>query len=134
VIGNPQPASPRRRLAWEIDAVADRFRGLSAARLSRAFPPYESRAAAGRELAQTLADAAAGVANRDDVEAPAARHLPTVGVFAVGEQIAVTGHDLVAELADVADDDLVWWGTERRRTRELIAETVDALRRLRLTL
>ena len=57
-----------------------------------------SSAAAGHRLAQLLADAAAGVAGRAADIAPASRPVPTIDVFALGEQIAVTGHELVLEL------------------------------------
>lgn len=98
VIGNPL-AEPGDRLAWEIRTVAERLRRLSPARLRIPLPPYASRAQAGRTLAQRLADAAAGVAARDSDRPPQWREVPEIELFAVGEQVAVTGQDLVHELS-----------------------------------
>ena len=48
------------------------------------------------DLAQHLADAAQGVEERAAAVAPVPRVVPDVGVFALGDQVAVTGTDLVA--------------------------------------
>lgn len=149
-----QPTEPRALLAWEIDTVADRYRGLSRARLSGAlprpvaFPPSEagraaqvpangshvSRAAAGHRLAEILADAATGVAGRAAEMAPASRPVPIIDVFALGEQIAVTGHDLVLELEGLTDRELVWDGDRRVRVATLVARVTGVLKELRLAL
>ncbi|WP_436787638.1 hypothetical protein [Yinghuangia sp. YIM S10712] len=82
-------------LAREIRRLADRYRHLSESRLRARIDPDDpsdpgrTRARAGLELARTLA--ALG-------DAPAGREVPDAGVFAVGDQIAVTGLDLVAYL------------------------------------
>jgi hypothetical protein len=78
--------------ARELERVADRLRTLSQARLAAAVPGAESRAAAARVVAQRLADAAARLA-----EEPT-RTLPTLSDLAVGDQLAVCGHDLVAAM------------------------------------
>jgi len=78
--------------ARDLERVADRLRTLSQARLAAAVPGAESRAAAARVVAQRLADAAARLA-----EEPA-RTLPTLSDLAVGDQLAVCGHDLVAAM------------------------------------
>ena len=134
MIGNAQPAEPRARLAWEVRTVADRFRHLSEARLTASFPPYESRAEAGRQLAQRMADAAAGIAGRSAAEPPRLREVPTISVFAVGEQVAVTGNDLVTELEAVADGDIVCYEGRPITVASLTTEIINALRDLRLTL
>jgi hypothetical protein len=85
-------------LARDIDRLADRFRHLGESRLRAAAGGRPSRAAAGRELAQRLADLAAAV-EAPPGTAPVARRVPDDGPFAVGDQIAVTGHDLLAALA-----------------------------------
>ena len=54
-------------------------------------------------LAQRLADAASGVAARGADQPPEWREVPEIELFAVGEQVAVTGADLVRELAGGAD-------------------------------
>jgi hypothetical protein len=76
-------------LRTEVHRVADRLRSMSQERLSRPFPPYASRAAAALVLAQLLADTAA------DLEAVDPRTLPDLGSLAVGDQVAVTGTDVV---------------------------------------
>jgi hypothetical protein len=149
-----QPTEPRARLTWEIDALADRYRGLSQARLLGALPrpvaltraaasrggqvpadgSHVSRAGAGHRLAQLLADAAAGVAGRAADIAPASRPVPIIDVFALGEQIAVTGHDLGLELEGLADRELVWDGDRRVRVATLVARVTGVLKELRLAL
>lgn len=149
-----QPTEPRALLAWEIDTIADRYRGLSRARLSGALPrpvalprsaagtggqvaangSQLSRAGAGHQLAQLLADAAAGVAERAADMAPARRPVPIIDMFALGEQIAVTGHDLVLELKDLSDRELVWDGDRRVRVATLVARVTGVLKALRLAL
>jgi hypothetical protein len=135
-----QPVEPRSRLRWEIDTVADRFRGLSEARLvgrarvAGARPLGRTRAECGVELAQRLADAAAGIAARFDDLPQRAPRVPAISVFAVGEQVAVTGRELLVELAEVLDDDLVWDGDRRVRAVDLVISLNAELKQLRLAL
>jgi hypothetical protein len=148
-----QPTEPRALLTWEIDALADRYRGLSEARLRGALPrsialvrtaaaggqvpaggSQVSRAGAGHRLAQLLADATAGVAGRAAGMAPASRLVPVIDMFALGEQIAVTGHDLVLELDGLPDRELVWDGARRVRVTTLVARLTGVLKELRLAL
>jgi hypothetical protein len=77
-------------LAVELDRVVDRLRSMPLTKLSAPWPPYPSRAAGARALAQRLADAAA------DVSGEPRRVVPDVGDSAVGDQVAVTGADLLA--------------------------------------
>jgi len=84
------------RLTREVDRVADRLRTLSAARLREPVAGYASRADAGRAAAQALADACA------ELEATVRRRLPELADFAVGDQVAVTGADLVAAVRTAA--------------------------------
>jgi hypothetical protein len=80
-----------------VDRLAERFRALPVSGLRARVPGFESRAAAGLALARALARAA------QSLEAPGRepRPMPDAGVFAVGDQIAVAGHDLAAALAAV---------------------------------
>ena len=118
-------------LARDVDRVSDRLRGLSQARLAAAAPPHSSRAAAARATAQTLADASAGLeAGRDPAE-PLWRTLPELDDLAVGDQVAVTGHDLVTAAQGTAPDDDVWARHGRRTARELLGAAADALAELR---
>jgi len=109
-------------LAADVRRVADRLRTLSAARLAGppappedGMPPYRSRAQAARAAAQTMADAAAAL------ESAAVgggwvewRPLPELADFAVGDQVAVAGHDLLAALELVPPDEEVWFGVYDR--------------------
>ena len=114
-------------LAADVRRVADRLRTMSAARLAGrpappedGMPPYRSRAQAARAAAQTMADAAAAL------ESAAVgggwvewRSLPELADFAVGEQVAVTGHDLLAALTLVSPDAEVWFGVYDRAPARL---------------
>jgi hypothetical protein len=114
-------------LAADVRRVADRLRTLSAARLAGppappedGMPPYRSRAQAGRAAAETMANAAAAL------EAAAVgggwvewQPLPELADFAVGEQVAVTGHDLLAALTLVSPEKDVWFGVHDRAPARL---------------
>ena len=121
-------------LAADVRRVADRLRTLSAARLAGqpappedGMPPYRSRAQAARGAAQAMADAAAALESGSAggwVERPP---LPELADFAVGEQVAVTGHDLLAALALVAPDEEVWFGPHNRAPARLGVEQAARL-------
>ncbi|WP_327068560.1 hypothetical protein OG500_22930 [Kitasatospora sp. NBC_01250] len=78
-----------------VERLADRFRAMPQSRLLGAVPGHASRAAAALALAQQLADAAQRL---EEGPRAAARTVPDAGVFAVGDQLAVAGHDLVTAL------------------------------------
>ncbi|MBV6701069.1 hypothetical protein [Kitasatospora aureofaciens] len=80
-------------LVEAVDALADRFRSLPQSKLLGAVPGHGSRAAAALALARRLA--ALGLA----VEGGPEREFPDAGAFAVGDQLAVAGHDLAVALA-----------------------------------
>lgn len=96
VLGHVEPTAPRERVEVELARVVDRLRSMSLARLAAPLPPYDSRADAAHALAQRLADAAAAVAGQPS------RPLPRLGDPVVGDQVAVTGHDLLAATAAAA--------------------------------
>lgn len=80
-----RPELARRELARrELARVVELLRTMPLARLEG------ERAARARSLAQALADAAA------DLEGRPRRVVPDVGPTAVGDQVAVTGADLLA--------------------------------------
>jgi hypothetical protein len=96
-------------LRSEVQRVADRLRSMSQERLSRPFPPYVSRAAAALALAQLLADTAADLEASDPPTVPgraavATRTVPDLGPLTVGDQVAVTGTDVVTAAFDLPDD------------------------------
>ena len=131
-------------LAADVRRVADRLRTLSAARLAGppgppedGMPPYPSRAQAARGAAQAMANAAAAL------ESAAAgvvggfpwQPLPELADFAVGDQVAVTGHDLLAALELVPPDKDVYWdvlehGPARLRVEQASRLLADVRRRL----
>jgi hypothetical protein len=123
--------SVREDLAADVRRVADRLRGLSQARLQGPVPPFASRAAAGREVARVLALAAQGAAASDLAHEPAWRQPPALADFAAGDQVAVTGHDLLAALDGVDPAADVWVPGGRRTAREVVAEAAEALAAIR---
>jgi hypothetical protein len=95
-------ADPGAELADQVARLADRLRSLSDVRLGAGLPEGGSRADAARRLAQQLADAAAELAGEPR------RELPRLDDLVVGDQVAVTGTDLVDALRRAApggDDD-----------------------------
>ena len=84
---------PADELAKDVRRVADRLRTLTAPRLAADCPPYGTVADAGRAAAAALAEAGSAVAGIE------IRPLPRIGDFAVGDQVAVTGQDLLDALA-----------------------------------
>lgn len=101
----------RAQLAADVRRVADRLRSLPLARLDAPpappdgdAPAYASRAAAAREVAEVLAAAAARLEATGARRAPTLRRLPELRPHAAGDQVAVTGHDLLAALDRIAPD------------------------------
>ncbi|WP_020549368.1 hypothetical protein [Embleya scabrispora] len=86
----------------ESGAVADRLRHLSEARLKAPLTARQesspTRAGAALALAQCLADLAAAV------EGEPLREVPDLGVFVVGDQVAVTSGDLASALGALAEE------------------------------
>ena len=123
----------RDELAADVRRVSDRLRNLSQARLHAPVPPFASRAAASREAARVLAVAAQGIEARTDENEPSWRQPPELADFAVGDQVAVTGQDLLAALDGLDPADTVWAPAARRPARHVVAEaaaTLAATRRL----
>jgi hypothetical protein len=129
-----EPASIPDRLAAEVARVSDRLRTLSLTRLSAPFPPYASRAEAGHLLAQRLAVAAQGVDERREAGPPVWRRLPRLADHATGDQVAVTGRDLLEAVLSAEPDARVWTPDGPRSLAEVMEEVLDALRELRLSL
>lgn len=87
--GSSGTAPELAQLAVIVERVSDRLRSLSDTRLARPRADGRSRADAAHAVAQLLADLAA------ELEARPARPVPRLHDLAVGDQVAVTGHDLV---------------------------------------
>jgi hypothetical protein len=105
--------SLRDELAADVRRVADRLAGMSAAQLAArpspaepGMPPYRTRAEAGRAAAQVMADAALAMEHVGHwVER---RSLPELADLATADQVAVTGHDLLAAIDVVTPATEVW--------------------------
>jgi hypothetical protein len=130
-------------LAADVRRVADRLRTMSAARLAGppappedGMPPYRSRAQAARGAAQAMADAAAALESAAaGVSGFQWRPLPELADFAAGDQVAVTGHDLLAALELVPPDTDVYWdvlehGPARHQVEQAARLLADVRRRL----
>ena len=87
------------RLETVLNRLASRYRGMPESKLLGRLPDGRSRATAGHELASLIALAAQGVEDRSRPVPPTWRPLPFEGAFVVGDQIGVTGHDLLAACA-----------------------------------
>ncbi len=111
-------------LAEAVSRLASKFRSLSQSKLLRPLPDGRSRAAAGHEVAVLLARAGQGVEERASAHVPLWRDVPFDGVFVVGDQIAVTGHDLVVGLRGVDADEPVWGPDGRRVPAGAVADMV----------
>lgn len=117
----------REDLRADACRVPDRLRGLSQARLAAPVPPQTSRADAARAAAQTLSDAAQGLAERSTGREPGWRPLPRLSDFAVGDQVAVTAADLLAEVSGCDPRDAVWARGALRTAGDVVADAVATL-------
>ncbi|WP_327680206.1 hypothetical protein [Kitasatospora sp. NBC_00458] len=113
-----------KTLAEAVDALADRFRSMPQSRLHGAVPGHPSRAAAALALARWMAAVAQAA------EGGPVRELPEAGAFAVGDQLAVTGHDLVAALAALPRDGEVALPAESGGPTPVAAVRAEAASRL----
>jgi hypothetical protein len=82
-----------------LPRLAAAYRSMPQSKLLGKLPDGRSRAQAGHALAAALAVAGQGVEERDQVDPPVWRVLPFDGPFVVGDQIGVTGHDLLRAIA-----------------------------------
>ena len=129
-------------LAADVRRVADRLRTLSAAQLAgplaappAGWSPDTTRADAGRVAAYRLAAAAEALEAAAAGRPPVERTLPRLGDFAVGDQVAVTGHDLLSAVAVVAPDAQVWLGFyDRASARQAVAGVTAVLAAVRRAL
>ncbi|MFD4400473.1 hypothetical protein [Kitasatospora sp. NPDC058492] len=109
-------------LVEAVDSLADRFRSLPQSKLLGAVPGYESRAAAALALARRLAALALAA------EGGPEREFPEAGAFAVGDQLAVAGHDLAAALTALPEGAAVALADGPVAAAEVLAEAVAAVR------
>ena len=127
------PAGLREELDADVRRVADRLRSLSQAKLGAPVGGFASRADGAREVARVLAEAGQGLEEAGAPAEPAWRQVPRLSDFAVGDQVAVVGNDLLRVLDGVAPDDDVWTPGARRTALSVVtaaAAELAALRRL----
>lgn len=119
-------------LSLDVRRVSDRLRSLSQTRLGRPCPPYPSAADAGRRAAAVLADVAGELeaAAHGPADGAGRHDLPRLSDFAVGDQVAVTGNDLLAALDLVPPDADVDGRVARDAVAEAAAVLTDVRRRL----
>jgi hypothetical protein len=130
-VGDSWPGGLRAEIEADVRRVAERLRTLSEAQLAAEAPPYSSRAAGGRTVAQTLADAAQALEERDSGAEPRWRDVPALSDFAVGDQVAVTGQDLLSALDSTGREGTVWARGTRRTAGEVVADAAAQLAALR---
>jgi hypothetical protein len=140
------PGAVRAEIEADVRRVAERLRTMSEAQLAAEAPPYPSRAAGGRAVAQTLADAAQALEERRSGGEPRWRDVPGLSDFAVGDQVALTGQDLITALDStgrpatpggdhavpaVGPEETVWARGTRRTAGEVVADAAAQLAALR---
>lgn len=120
-------------LTQAVTHLAASYRGLPQSKLLGLLPDGRSRAEAGYRFAALLAAFGQGVEERATDVSPAWRTLPFDGPFIIGDQIAVTGHDLVAGMQGLDDlDELVWtMEGERVSAGEVLAAAIRGAGELR---
>lgn len=122
-------------LAAELTRLADGYRRLPHSKFALRLEPYGDRAQAGHWLAAQVTTVAQGIERWDSTQPPRWRDLPTLGVFALGDQIAVVGNDLLAAYRALKDprETLIWTPGEGRVPAEkamaAVLESTTALLR-----
>ncbi len=124
-------AEIREELAADVRRVSDRLRHVSEAQLATPAGPYATRADAGRHAAQALATAAQALEEGAGPASPAWRTVPRLADFAVGDQVAVTGQDLLAAAAATQAGDEVATPDGRRPAAEVVRGAADLLATVR---
>jgi hypothetical protein len=134
--GTKPDALNREALADELRRVTDLFRRMPHSKFQQKLEPYGDRSSAGAWLASQLAALAQGTEEWDSPEAPRWRRMPDVGAFALGDQIAVVGHDLLAAFDALPEmnETQVWTPGDGRVPAEkalaAVLESTAALRRV----
>jgi hypothetical protein len=122
-------------LAGELTRLAEGYRQLPHSKFGLRLEPYGDRARAGHWLASQVTLVAQGIERWDSPQPPVWRELPVLGVFALGDQIAVVGNDLVAAYRALKDprETQIWTPGEGRVPAEkamaAVLDSTAALRR-----
>ena len=125
--GSPLPDTQSYLISHLLDDCANRLRRLPESRLNKV-------AGSARDLAQLLADAAQGIENRTDERPPEPRTVPTLSIFALGDQLAVTAGDLAAAARGLGPAELVWWRAAREPLETVLQAAHGAAEHLRQAL
>ena len=132
----------RAEIEADVRRVAERLRTLSEAQLAAAAPPLPvpgRRRPHGGPDPRRRRPGARGAGSGAE---PRWRDVPALSDFAVGDQVALTGHDLLAQLppstpaADhavpaVGPEETVWARGARRTAGEVVADAAGQLAALR---
>lgn len=120
-------------LTQAVAFFAATYRSLPQSKLLGLLSDGRSRAQAGHRFAALLAAMGQGVEERASASVPRWRDLPFDGHFIVGDQIAVTGHDLIAGMRALDDLDAPVWSVDGRRVAaaEVLEEALRAAKGLR---
>jgi hypothetical protein len=130
-----EEASPAEVLAEELTRLAEGYRRLPHSKFTLRLEPYGDRARAGHWLAAQVTMVAQGMERWDSPQPPRWHDLPALGVFALGDQIAVVGNDLVAAYRALPDprETLIWTPGDGRVPAEkamaAVLESTTALRK-----
>ena len=134
VVAGEWSAGVRAGIDADVRRVAARLRTLSVAQLAAPVEGHPSRAAGGRTVAGLLAVAAQGIEERSVAAEPRWRPVPELSDLAVGDQVAVTGADLLAVLDAVGPEDAVWTPGTRRTALDVLTDAAGRLASLRRVL
>ena len=133
---NASPAQVAAEIfAEELTRLAEGYRRLPHSKFALRLEPYGDRAQAGHWLAVQITTVAQGMECWDSPRPPRWRDLPRLGVFALGDQIAVVGNDLVAAYRALEDprETLIWTPGDGRVPAEkamaAVLESTTALRK-----
>lgn len=120
----------------ELARLAAAFRSMPQSKLFGVLPDGRTRAQGGHQLAMLLAATGQGIEQRAATGTPNWRQLPFDGPFVVGDQIAVTGHDLLAGLRALGDPREPVWSPQGRRVAaaDSVAAALEAAAALRALL
>lgn len=124
-------------LTAELTRLAEGYRRLPHSKFALRLEPYGDRAQAGHWLAAQVTMVAQGTEHWDSPEPPVWHDLPTLGVFALGDQIAVVGHDLVAAYRALKDprETFIWTpGNGRVPAEKAMAAVLESTTALRKAL
>jgi hypothetical protein len=128
-----EPSLPEA-MAGELTRVAEAYRRMPHSKFALRLEPYGDRAQAGYWLATQVTLLAQGMESWDSPRQPVWRELPALGVFALGDQIAVVGNDLLSAYSALKDPrgTLVWTPGEGRvpadKAMAAVLESTTALR------